>query len=245
VEQPLLLISLGMVINGSSTKLFEGVGLVVPRLGNVRLRLHFLRRGTISVIVICLTLLNCLPITAQPISSINESFEKFSFEVEKVGSVLSILPIIDHDLDTLGYWEQCVITNSLNEVLICDFALTGARHQILSFKLFNSFSLDLHRDSLEVGKSYNIDSPLRVKLFFDNNKFKFDKVLTLQSNYSDITKLYGRPDLEKNKANYKTLIYRYNPNLDSSNFTVFTQSYYKFLFYNGRLIEVVITFGDV
>ena len=35
-----------MVNNGSSTKLFAGVGLAVPRLGNVRLRLHFLRRGT-------------------------------------------------------------------------------------------------------------------------------------------------------------------------------------------------------
>jgi hypothetical protein len=38
-----------MVINGSSTRLLEGVGLAVlavPRLGNVRLRLHFLRRGT-------------------------------------------------------------------------------------------------------------------------------------------------------------------------------------------------------
>ena len=38
-----------MIINGSSTKLFAGVGLAVlavPRLGNVRLRLHFLRRGT-------------------------------------------------------------------------------------------------------------------------------------------------------------------------------------------------------
>jgi hypothetical protein len=35
-----------MVINSSSTKLFAGVGLAVPRLGNVRLRLHFLRRGT-------------------------------------------------------------------------------------------------------------------------------------------------------------------------------------------------------
>jgi hypothetical protein len=35
-----------MVNNGSTTKLFAGVGLAVPRLGNVRLRLHFLRRGT-------------------------------------------------------------------------------------------------------------------------------------------------------------------------------------------------------
>ncbi len=35
-----------MVIKGNSTKLFAGVELAVPRLGNVRLRLHFLRRGT-------------------------------------------------------------------------------------------------------------------------------------------------------------------------------------------------------
>ncbi len=46
MEQPRLFISLGMVINGSSTKLFAGVGQGVPPLGNVRLRLHFLRRGT-------------------------------------------------------------------------------------------------------------------------------------------------------------------------------------------------------
>jgi hypothetical protein len=46
VEQPLLCITLGMVYTGCSTKLFSGVGLAVPRLGNVRLRLHFLRRGT-------------------------------------------------------------------------------------------------------------------------------------------------------------------------------------------------------
>ncbi len=38
-----------MKINGGSTKLFAGVELAVlavPRLENVRLRLHFLRRGT-------------------------------------------------------------------------------------------------------------------------------------------------------------------------------------------------------
>ncbi len=35
-----------MVNNRSSIKLFAGVGLAVPSLGNVRLRLHFLRRGT-------------------------------------------------------------------------------------------------------------------------------------------------------------------------------------------------------
>jgi hypothetical protein len=46
MEQPLLFISLGMVNNSSSTKLFAGVGLAVPGLGNVWLRLHFLRRGT-------------------------------------------------------------------------------------------------------------------------------------------------------------------------------------------------------
>ena len=38
-----------MVNNGSSTKLFAGVGLAVPRLGNVQLRFHFLRRGTSGV----------------------------------------------------------------------------------------------------------------------------------------------------------------------------------------------------
>jgi hypothetical protein len=39
-----------MVNNGSSTKIFAVVGLAVPRLGNVRLRLHFLRRGTIEAL---------------------------------------------------------------------------------------------------------------------------------------------------------------------------------------------------
>ena len=39
-----------MVINGSSTKLSEGVVLTVPRLENVRLHLHFLRRGTSGII---------------------------------------------------------------------------------------------------------------------------------------------------------------------------------------------------
>jgi hypothetical protein len=37
-----------MIMFGNSSKLFAGVGLAVPRLGNVRLRLHFLRRGTIG-----------------------------------------------------------------------------------------------------------------------------------------------------------------------------------------------------
>jgi hypothetical protein len=46
VEQPQLLLSLGMVNIGSSTKLFAGVDLAVPRLGNVRLHLQFLSRGT-------------------------------------------------------------------------------------------------------------------------------------------------------------------------------------------------------
>ena len=46
VEQPQLYIYLAMVNNDSSTKLFAGVGLAVPRLGNVRLRIHFLRCGT-------------------------------------------------------------------------------------------------------------------------------------------------------------------------------------------------------
>ncbi len=46
MEQPLILISLAMVINSGSTELFAGVGLAVPRLDNARLRLHFLRRGT-------------------------------------------------------------------------------------------------------------------------------------------------------------------------------------------------------
>ena len=46
IKQPQLLISLDMVKIGNGTKLFAGVGLAVPRLGNVRLRLHFLRRGT-------------------------------------------------------------------------------------------------------------------------------------------------------------------------------------------------------
>ncbi len=35
-----------MVNNGSNAKLFAGVGLAVPSLGNVRLYLHFLSRGT-------------------------------------------------------------------------------------------------------------------------------------------------------------------------------------------------------
>ena len=48
MEPPQLLISLDMVNNICSIKLFEGVGLAVPRLGNVRQRLHFLRRGTIG-----------------------------------------------------------------------------------------------------------------------------------------------------------------------------------------------------
>jgi hypothetical protein len=42
----MLFIYLGMVKHGYSTGQFEGAGLAVPRLGNVRLRLHFLRRGT-------------------------------------------------------------------------------------------------------------------------------------------------------------------------------------------------------
>ncbi len=46
------LIYLSMVFIGSSTERFAGVGLAVPRLGNVRLRLHFLRRGT-KMVRIC------------------------------------------------------------------------------------------------------------------------------------------------------------------------------------------------
>lgn len=52
MEQPQLLIYLAMVINGSCTRLFASGGLTVlaaPRLGNVRLRFHFLRRGTRGV----------------------------------------------------------------------------------------------------------------------------------------------------------------------------------------------------
>ncbi len=39
-----------MVFIGGSTELFAGMWLAVPRLGNVRLRLHFLRRGTTTII---------------------------------------------------------------------------------------------------------------------------------------------------------------------------------------------------
>jgi hypothetical protein len=46
IEQPLIFISLGMVNNGNSKGVLAGVGLAVPRLENVRVGLHLLRRGT-------------------------------------------------------------------------------------------------------------------------------------------------------------------------------------------------------
>lgn len=71
----------------------------------------------------------------------------------------------------------------------------------------------------------------------------FDRVNSLSTSYSKILAYYGKPNMYYKNGDYIVLLYTFNGKRKSKFLPDEDFAYYKFLFYNKKLIKVKITLG--
>ena len=188
-------------------------------------------------------ILLCLLINSSVFAQNHEN-KPFLFGFKNIGKILDSLALLDHRDNSLNTWEQCIITNQSNEVLICNFVLGGSKFQIEGFKLFNKKSIFEHGDSLFFNNESFSDTVFSAILKINDVSFIFDRDQSLNSGYLNIIKKYGKPDVVKKNGLYNVLIYRFNNRRYYRDLLSNEIYYYKFLFYKNKLIEVVISSDD-
>jgi hypothetical protein len=171
--------------------------------------------------------------------------QPFKFTFKGIGGILQYLDTNIIIEDSVGIKDSYIIHNNRKEIVVCDFVDGGGKYQIHSFHLFNASSLRKHKDSLLYFDSVgSLQSPYAALIPFNQKGLVFDDSSTLSLSYSKMLKIYGKPNVISKNGLYKTVIYNFGKRKAYKFLYYRDDSYYKFLFYNNKLISVYITCID-